>query len=177
MLYAPAAALLVLMPLAVVIFKRSAREALVAVAGMAFAPLAVCYVCWGAGGEFGTPVMQSIEAIAEVRGYRFFGALSVVEVLLACTLLAMVIGAALFSSANVYSMNSRARYITLFNLCAFAATLPTLAMPSSTATAFGLIAVPTAMTVPVMLVQIREQAATAIYAALAMLFVLHLFLG
>lgn len=174
LIYAPAVALLALMPLAVIIFKRSAREAIVAVAGMLLAPLAVSYICWGAGGDFATPVMQSIEALTAVSGYRFFGAVTAGEAVLACTLLALVLGAAFISSANVYSMNTRARFITLYNLCAFAVALATLAMPSSTATAFGLIAVPTAMAVPVMLVQIREQAAAAIYGGLALLFVLHL---
>ena len=177
LLYAPAAALLALVPLAIIIFKRSAREAIVAAAGMVFAPLAACYICWAAGGDFTAPAAQSIEAVTTVSGYRFFGSVTVGTGVLAGLLLALVLGAALFSSANIYSMNSRARYITLFNLCAFAVALTTLAMPSSTTTAFGLIAVPTAMAVPVMLVQIRAQAASAIYAILLTLFAIHLFIG
>lgn len=174
MFYAPAATLLLLMPVAVVVFKRSAREALVAAAGMLFAPLAVCYIHWGAGGGFAEPVMQSIESLTRHSGYRFFGTITPGAAVMAGYMLALVLGAALISSANIYSMNSRARYITLYNMCAFVVALSTLALPSSTATAFGIIAVPTAMTVPAMLVQIRTQAANAIYFGLWLLFILHL---
>ena len=177
LLYAPAVTLLALVPLAVIIFKRSMREAIVAVAGLIFAPLAVSYIFWAAGGDFTAPVMQSVEALTAVSGYRFFGTATAGAAVLACMLLAMVLGSALISSANIYSMNSRARYITFFNLCAFAVALTTLALPSSTATALGLIAVPTAIVVPVMLVQIRAQAASMIYGVLVLLFVAHLFIG
>lgn len=177
MLYAPAVTLLLMMPLAVMLFKRSAREAIVAVAGLIFAPLAVCYINWGAGGQFLQPVAQSIEALTLVSGYRFFGAVGAGAAVMSCVLLAMVLGAAFISSANVYSMNSRARFITLYNLCAFAVAVSTLALPSSTASAFGLIAVPTAVAIPAMLMQIRSQAANAIYGVLVILFILHLFIG
>lgn len=177
LLYAPAALLLSLLPLAIVIFKRSAREALVAVAGVALAPLTVCYIHWGTGGDFTEPVMQSIDALTATSGYRFFGSVAAGSAALAGYLLAMVIGAAMFCQANVYSMNSRARYITVFNICSFVVAVATLAMPSSTPAALGLVAVPTAMTVPAMLVQIRSGAANILYAVLCILFVLHLFIG
>lgn len=177
LLYAPAATLIVLMPLAVMIFKRSAREAIVAVAGVLFGPLAVCYVNWGAGGEFAEPAMQTAEALTAASGYRFFASVQAGAAVLAGCLLALVLGAAFISSANVYSMNSRARYITIYNMCAFAAALTTVALPSSTPAALGLIAVPTAMAVPAMLVQIRASAANAIYCGLILLFILHLFIG
>ena len=174
--YAPSVVLLLLLPLAVVIFKRSAREAIVALAGLLFAPLAACYICWGMGRGFYAPLLQTADALADVSGYRFFGALPAGAAMLAGMLLALVLGAALISSANIYSMNSRARYIILYNMCAFVIALSTLALPSSTPAAFGLIAVPTAMTVPAMLVQIRSHAATAIYGGLSLLFILHLFI-
>ena len=177
LLYAPAVCLIVLMPLAVAVFKRSAREAMVAVAGLLLAPFAACYVSWGGGGEFMQPLMQSAGALTVNSGFRFFGAISAGSAVLTGYLLTLVLGAAMFCSANVYSMNSRARYITLFNICAFVAALATISFPSSTQTALGLIAVPTAMTVPAMLVQIRDSAANAIYTGLSLLFILHLFIG
>lgn len=177
LLYAPAVLLLPLLPLAAIIFKRSAREALVALTGLLLAPFTACYVCWGAGGEFAQPVMQTLDALQVESGYRFFGSISAGSALLSGTLLALVLGAAMFSRANVYSMNSRARYITLFNMCAFIFAAATAAMPSSTATAFGLMAVPTAMAVPAMLVQIRSGAANLICAGVLSLFILHLFVG
>lgn len=177
MIYAPATALLLLMPLAVVVFKRSAREAIVALTGLLLAPLTVCYLNWGAGGEFTAPLAQTAEALTATSGYRFFGALPAGAATLVGMLLALVLGAALISSANIYSMNSRARYITFYNMCAFVIALATIALSSSTPAALGLIAVPTAMTVTAMLVQIRSHAANAIYVVLFILFILHLFIG
>ena len=174
LIYAPAVTLMLTVPLAVVMFKRSAREAIVALAGLMFGPLAVCYLHWGTGGDFVQPLAQSLDALTAVSGYRFFGSLTVSAALTAGCLLAALLAAALFVGANIYAMNSRARYITFFNMCAAAVALSTLAMPSSTPSAFGLIAVPTAMTIPSLLVQIRSQAANAIYAVLSVLFVLHL---
>lgn len=177
LLYAPSVTLLLTMPLAVMIFKRSAREAIVALAGVMSVPLTVCYVCWGVGGGFAAPLLQTAEALATPSGYRFFGALPAVAAVLAGMLLALVLGAVLISSVNIYSMNSRARYFNFYNMCAFAIALSTLALPSSTPSAFGLIAVPTAMTIPAMLVQIKPHVANAIFAVLSLLFILHLFVG
>lgn len=175
--YAPAVTLLMLMPLAVMLFKRSAREAIVAVAGLVFAPLAACYASWGAGGGFTEPVIQTAYALTAVSGYRFFGALHAVAGVMTGMLLTLVLSAVFIGSASIHSMNTRARYITFYNMCAFIIALSTLALPSSTPTAFGLIAVPTAMTIPSMLVQIKPEAANAIFCGLSLLFILHLFVG
>lgn len=177
LLYAPAVALMLLMPLSVMVFKRSAREAIVAVAGLLLVPLTVCYIHWGIGGEFTAPLLQTAEALAVPSGYRFFGAQTACAATLAGLLLALVLATALICMVNSYSMNSRARYITFYNMCAFIIALATIALPSSTPTAFGLIAVPTAMIIPSMLMQIRPNAANAILGLLSLLFILHLFVG
>lgn len=47
-----AAPLLILLPLAVMLFRRTLREVAVAVAGLLLPALTLCYVNWAAGGEF-----------------------------------------------------------------------------------------------------------------------------
>lgn len=53
-----AAPLLVLLPLAVMLFRRTLREVTVAVAGLLLPVLTLCYVNWGAGGGFLAPVAE-----------------------------------------------------------------------------------------------------------------------
>ena len=53
-----AAPLLILLPLAVMLFRRTLREVAVAVAGLLLPALTLCYVNWAAGGEFLAPVAE-----------------------------------------------------------------------------------------------------------------------
>lgn len=52
LVYAPATPLVLILPLAILLFKRTFREAVVAAAGLILPLLTACYVSWGMGDEF-----------------------------------------------------------------------------------------------------------------------------
>lgn len=52
LVYAPALPLLLLLPLAVLLFRRTFREVVVATAGLLLPIFTACYVSWGSGAEF-----------------------------------------------------------------------------------------------------------------------------
>ncbi len=177
LLYVPALPLVLLMPLSVAVFKRSAREYLVALVGIILPLASLCYIEWGLGNEFLSPANSIIQSYLTTSSYRLFGHMSVGSAILICYLLSLVLSAIFFCCVNIYSMGMRARYITIFNMCAFAVSLSVFFSPATTPTAFGLIAVPAAMMIPAMLVRLRATMANILYLMLLLLFVVHLFIG
>ncbi len=177
LLYAPSLLLMLLMPLSVIVFKRSAREAIVAIVGLLLPAATICYITWGMGGEFLQPVETTLATALMTSGYRLFGHLSLGSAMIICYLLSLVLSAIFFCWINIYSMGTRARYITIFNMCAFVLSLSALAAPAGTTTSFGLVAVPAAMMIPAMLVRLKASAANLLYLILLLLFTLHLFIA
>lgn len=177
LLYAPALPLAALMPLAVLLFKRSAREALVAAVGLLLPAAAACYVTWGLGGEFLSPLFETWNALMLPSGYRLFGHISVGSGLLFAYLLALVLSAIFFCCVNLYSLGSRARYITVYNMCAFVVSLAVPAMPGATPGALALVAVPAALMIPAMLVRLHKNVSTMIYAVLILICAVHIFIA
>lgn len=177
LLYAPALLLTQLMPLAVVVFKRAAREALVALVGLLLPTATLCYVSWGFGGEFLQPIETTITTALATSGYRLFGHMSIGSAVIISYILSLVLSAIFFCCINIYSMGTRARYITIFNMCAFILSLSALAAPAATPTAFGLVAVPAAMMIPAMWVRLRASVANMLYLILLLLFIVHLILA
>lgn len=159
MIYAPALPLAVVVPLALLVFKRPAREAIVALAGLMLPVAAVSYVWWGAGHDFMQPLGDTAAAFAAAGGNHVTAAVAMTKLPLAGCLLAMAVVAALFNLANLYSVGSRPRYITIFNVCVLAVTLPLAALPSATEGVAGLVAVPAAIAVPGMLGRLRTAVA------------------
>lgn len=177
LLYAPALPLAALMPLAVLLFKRSSREALVAVVGLLLPAAATCYIAWGAGGEFLAPLRDTWNAMLLPSGYRLFGHIGIGSGLLFAYLLALVLSAIFFCCANLYSVGSRARYITVYNICAFVVSLAVPSMPGATPGALALVAVPAALMIPAMLVRLHKNVSTMIYAVLIIFCAVHIFIA
>ena len=72
LLYAPGAGLLLLIPLVVLLFRRTLREAVVALSGAILPLFFAGFIHWAAGGRFDGPVRQVAAAITSDSGYRFF---------------------------------------------------------------------------------------------------------
>lgn len=176
MVYAPAAPMLLLMPFAVTIFKRSTRETIVALAGLVLPFAAAGYVNWGAGGEFFEPVNRIATAILAPSGYRIFGDMSLTSAVMFCWVLATVLSAVLFCGVNLYSLGSRPRSITLYNICAFIPAAATLALPGSTVASFGIVAAPAAALIPVMLIRLNWRIADVLYSILLLLCIIRIFI-
>jgi len=177
LLYAPALPMISLMPLAVLLFKRSAREAIVAAAGILLPAATACYIAWGAGGDLLQPLRDTWEAMLAASGYRLFGHMGMGSGILFSYLLALVLSAIFFCCINIYSLGARARYITIFNICAFIVSLAVPAMPGATPGALAVVAVPAALMIPAMLVRLNKNVSTALYLALILICSAHIFIA
>ena len=168
--------LLLLLPFGVLLFHRTRRETVVALAGVLLAPLAWSYVNWSLGGSFTAPVETlwlrfSAGAVAGCFGGGFAPWMGVAG----GVLLFDLCGIASISS-NLYSVGARARYLLLFNIGVLVLCLGLLCAPGAAPLDAVLMAVPSAVLLPFFFVRVHATLASLLYlllfaAALFLLFV------
>ncbi|WP_300799179.1 hypothetical protein [uncultured Alistipes sp.] len=156
-LLVPAAApLLLLMPVALMLFRRTVREAAVALAGILLPPLVLCYVNWGAGGSFIAPVALLGKTLVTGAPFGMLLSLPLPEqLMLGATVVLTLLALGLFLS-DLYAVGTRPRFLLVFAACTFAATLLALCSPAATTDDTLLVAVPAAVLLPVLFVRTRR---------------------
>ena len=158
--------LVLLLPSAILLFRRTRRESIVALAGLVIPPLVVCYLNWGAGGTFLAPLLAFVDFFDFGVPFGFLATLDIAPLLLAGAVALLDLLALGFFFANIYLLSSKSRTILLFATCAFILTLATAAMPTATAATFALWAVPSAILLPVFFVRAHRNLARTLYAGL-----------
>lgn len=163
LVYAPATPLVLILPLAILLFRRTFREAVVAVAGLILPILTACYVSWGAGGEFTAPVMTLADTVVSGVPLWIFTGLPLPSLIMLCAIAALALTALFFFLADIYAAGTKPRFILIFNIGILAMTLALLCTPSVTPEAFTLPAVPAALLFPVFFVRIHRRIALPVY--------------
>ena len=163
LVYAPATPLVLILPLAILLFKRTFREAVVAAAGLILPPLTACYVSWGMGDEFTAPVMTLADALVSGVPLWIFKGLPLPSLVMLCVIAALALTALLFFLSDIYAAGTKPRFILIFNTGILAMTLALLCTPSVTPEAFTLTAVPAALLFPVFFVRIDRRIALPVY--------------
>ena len=166
-LVSPAALpLLLMMPLALMLFRRTTREAVVASAGLVLPVAMLCYANWGAGGEFLAPLIDlTLKAVSGLP-LAFPQSLSVVRSAFAATLLVLSFIAAMLFFTNVYTVGTKPRFILIFAVCALALTILSLAGPAASYCTLASATVPAAMLMPLLFIRMRPGLSLTIYLAL-----------
>lgn len=161
-LIAPAATpLLLMLPVALVLFRRTLREAAVALAGVVLPHAALCYLNWGAGGTLAAP-LESLGRLL-VAGKPLDLLLSLpLQIALGVTAL-LCIAALLLFLTDIYSVGTRPRFLLVFTICTFLVTLLALCAPAATRDDLLLMAVPAAVLLPVLFVRTRRAIALPLY--------------
>lgn len=163
LLYAPAATVLLTLPLLVFLFHRPAREVPVIVVG-ACLPLAISsYVWWGMGYDFDYVFQQTIAAALTESNYSLFGGAQLFD------LLAM--GAVLFvvlMSLGVYIIELRALKFKARRIHVFYIILATMIFASSLAAGSDcctwlLMSLPIAVAMPLLFVRAENRFSMATY--------------
>lgn len=72
LVYAPGLPMLLLLPLAVLLFRRTLREVAVATAGLLLPVFTACYVSWGTGAEFTAPLIKLGQSAIEGMPLHLF---------------------------------------------------------------------------------------------------------
>ena len=128
--------LLLILPPAVLLFRRTLREAVVAVAGVLLPAFTICYINWGAGGEFLT----------------LLGGIFVLDLL-----------ALLFFLSDIYAVGTKSRTILIYNISVLVLTAAVLCGPAATPGAAAFAALPSAVLLPFMFVRIHRGVALLLY--------------
>lgn len=166
-LVAPAALpLLLLLPLAVQLFRRTLRELTAALAGALFPLFVLCYVNWGSGGDFTAPMLL-FGRLLTCGPFPALGTLLPLPKLLFAGA-AVVLGllSALFVFAERYAVGTKPRFILLFACITLLLACGSLCGPAATPEMATLTAVPVTLLLPFLFVRVRRPIAAPLYAAL-----------
>lgn len=174
--------LLLLMPLAILLFKRTLRELTVAAAGLLLPILTACYIEWGIGEHFFTPVTQIYTAIA-AGSFHVQAAWGNATIILAGSIAVLNIFAIYSYIRNIYAAGSKARAIMLYTICLLCllATEQFVAAFVHSFTGPGpemllLAAVPSSLLIPAFLVRIHRSLSLPLYLFLLLAAISALFL-
>lgn len=162
----PTLPLVALLPLAVVRFHRTLREAVVALAGLLLPLLAFGYINWGAGGELWAPCRLVAKAFSEGAALETLRALEPQQLIAPGVIALLDLTAIAFFLADSYAAGNKPRAIFNFEIGVLVLTVASLFTPAATPALILLFAVPSAVIIPFLVVRIHRLAALIIYAIL-----------
>lgn len=166
LVFPAALALIALVPLAIIRFHRTLREAAVALTGLLLPLLAFGYVNWGAGGELLDPCRLAVEAFTEGSALETASQLGIPKLAALGTTLLIDLAAIFIFLSDSYAAGNRSRAIFSFEIGVLVLLVPTLLNPVATPAAITLFAVPSAVIIPFLVVRVHHLAAFFIYTIL-----------
>lgn len=110
LVYAPATPLGLILPLAILLFRRTFREVVVAAAGLILPVLTACYVSWGAGEEFTAPVTALADAVVSGVPLWIFTALPLPSLVMLSIIAALALTALFFFLSDIYAARNQAAF-------------------------------------------------------------------
>ncbi len=163
-LVAPASLpLILLLPTAVILFHRTLRETVVALAGLLLPILAYGYVNWGAGGDFTSPFILAWEAYVNGSPLDAVEALPLQNLIFFGLVFLLDVVALFYFLADSFAAGNKPRTIFSFQIGLFVLFIPTMINPVSTTSGLLLAAVPSAVLIPFLLVRIHRLPTLILY--------------
>ncbi|MCM1151187.1 MAG: hypothetical protein NC209_05555 [Alistipes sp.] len=152
------------LPLAIIHFHRTAREWIVAIAGLLLPAALLCYVNWGAGNPFHAPLLSIGEGLLDGRWFRLLDDMSfATRVFAGGTILCLIFALQLFFS-DLYAVSSKSRTILVYHIEVLLLVAAVACMPDVSTGIFALPAVPLAVLLPLFFVRSHPAVAQTIYA-------------
>lgn len=155
--------LLLILPLAVLLFRRTLREVAVAAAGLLLPAFTICYINWGAGGEFTTPLTALGNAFIAGKPLMLFTAIPFRNLILLGGILVLDLLAVLFFLSDIYAVGTKSRTILIYIISVLVLAAAVLCGPAATPGTVALAAVPSAVLLPFMFVRIHRNIALLLY--------------
>ena len=155
--------LLLILPLAVLLFRRTLREVAVAAAGLLLPAFTICYINWGAGGEFTAPLTALGNAFIAGKPLMLFTAIPFRNLILLGGILVLDLLAVLFFLSDIYAVGTKSRTILIYIISVLVLAAAVLCGPAATPGAVALAAVPSAVLLPFMFVRIHRNIALLLY--------------
>lgn len=154
---------ILLMPLAIALFRRTLRETVVALAGLLLPILAFCYLNWGYGGLFTAPLRLHYQALTSGAPLAAALAIPLRNLALLGGVLLLDLAAVFYFLADIYAAGTKSRAIFIFYICLLALTVPAVCNPAATPAITLLAAIPSAVLMPFLYVRIHRTIATIAY--------------
>ena len=155
--------LLLILPLAVLLFRRTLREVAVAAAGLLLPAFTICYINWGAGGEFTAPLTALGNAFIAGKPLMLFTAIPFRNLILLGGILVLDLLAVLFFLSDIYAVGTKSRTILIYIISVLVLAAAVLCSPAATPGTVALAAVPSAVLLPFMFVRIHRNIALLLY--------------
>ncbi len=168
LIYAGTLPLLLLLPLAASLFKRSFRELFVAGVGALLPFAAASYMGWACGGaieDAAAAIGQALSRHDPAACFRCTEFQWIVRGVLAC----MAVCAALIFFRNIRTTGTKQRFILLFNFYLLLLTIALPFLPGSVPGCAVLAAIPLTVAVPVLFVRLHGAVAWSLYLLLLFL--------
>ena len=169
LVYAPGAGLLLLVPLVILLFRRTLRESVVALAGVVLPLFFVSFLHWSFGGEFDEPARQIAAVATTPSGYHFFGGNTLFSLIAWGLILFLLICSAASLLLDIYTLRTKPRNILFYNLYVLFVIVGIYIVPGSTAITLTLAAPAAATLIPVVLTKFNGTVASMFYIALILL--------
>ena len=155
--------LVVALPLATSLFRRTIREGVIAVAGFLFPVATLCYLNWAIGGSFTAPMEALYRIFMEGEWLQApLNAPQTQQLFVGSLLLLTIIAMVLFQ-ANSYAINTKARHILRFACRLVWCTLLLFLLPHASTRLLGVLAVPTSLLLPVLFIRTHQSIAQTLY--------------
>ncbi len=168
--------LVVLLPFAVVLFRRTLREAAVALFGALLPLLLLGYVTWGAGGRFVAPFLRFGGAFGADGWLGMWLSQPATAWLFPGFLLLLDLAAVAALLRSLYGVGIQPRFILIYNMGVLVAVLLACCGPAADAALLSLAALPSAVLVPALFVRVRPALATLLYLVSAALLAVKILL-
>lgn len=176
LLYAPTTLLVILLPIAILMFGFSWREVVVMTIGLIFPLGATSYIDWLMGGEFSATAIGLLNALVYPCDYTPWASESVV----ALTMMGLAAFATICSIAAFVgekrSVSVRPRTIITFCIILLIVAGSLFLLPSATAGLFAIVAIPISILIPIFLMRLSDDASSLVILALILLVILHCFI-
>ncbi|WP_295938399.1 hypothetical protein [uncultured Alistipes sp.] len=163
LVYAPSMPLVLIMPLALLLFQRTLREVVVSTAGLLLPVLTACYVSWGMGNGFTEPLFALYNATIAGSPLQLFSNIPMPSLAMLAGVVLLSLTAVFFFLTDFYAAGTKSRFILIFIIGVLTLTLALLFCPAATPEVFSLLAVPAATLIPVLFVRIHRVIALSIY--------------
>ena len=155
--------LVLLLPAAVWIFRRTLREATVACVGLLLPAAAWCYVNWGAGGVLAAPLLHIAGAFTDGAPFALLRELTTPELFAAGILVLLTLLAALHLLTEFYTTGLKPRFILLFGFITLLLGILLLCGPGAAPADRTLLALPAALLLPFSFVRISPRIVWPLY--------------
>ena len=158
-----AAPLALMLPIALVQFRRTTREKIVAFCGFMLPMLTWCYLNWALGGSFTAPARLFYALLCEGSWFSEILASTLYEQIFCATLLVLDLLAVFLFVANSYTLSTRSRHTLLFTSHLLLLGVSSALVPNATLSVLALLTIPSALMLPVLFIRIRGGLAQILY--------------